>query len=149
MPLGPSTSNLISPWIFHKLYIYIITLKLTVKMRVTFLLSCLVYVCVCVCVHVCFHPMYSGRQTCGCTSRGHTGGSLHRISPSSFCGACLNFYREKDSAILFSRRPSSRMLCAHKLIALHLLGVIYLFIYFLFILLIYFLVRKNEKSQFV
>ena len=40
------------------------------------------------------------------TSRGHTGGRSHRIShPSSFCGACLNFSREKDSAILFPRRP--------------------------------------------
>ena len=34
------------------------------------------------------------------TSRGHTGGRSHRIShPPSFCGACLNFSREKDSAI--------------------------------------------------
>ena len=40
----------------------------------------------------------------GRTSRGHTGGS-HRIShPPSFCGACLNFSREKDSAIPFPRR---------------------------------------------
>ena len=40
------------------------------------------------------------------TSRGHTGGRSHRIShPPSFCGACLNFSREKDSAIPFPRRP--------------------------------------------
>ena len=38
----------------------------------------------------------------GRTSRGHTGGRSHKIShPSSFCDACLNFYREKDSAIPF------------------------------------------------
>ena len=38
-------------------------------------------VCVCVCLSVCCHrnPIYSGRQTCGRTSRGHTGGRSHRI----------------------------------------------------------------------
>ena len=58
---------------------------------------------VCVCVCVSCHPVYSVRQTCGRTSRGHTGRS-HRISPPFFCGACLNFYREKDSAVPFPRR---------------------------------------------
>ena len=58
-----------------------------------------------VCVCVCSHPIYSGRQLCGRTSRGHTGGRSHRISPPSFCGACLNFSREKDSAVPFPRRP--------------------------------------------
>ena len=57
------------------------------------------------CIALCCHPIYSGRQTCGRTSRGYTGGRLHRISPPSFCGACLNFYREKDLAIPFLRRP--------------------------------------------
>ena len=33
------------------------------------------------------------------TPAGVTGGRSHRISPSSFCGAYLNFYREKDSAV--------------------------------------------------
>ena len=38
--------------------------------------------------------------------RGHTGGRSHRIShPPSFCGACLYFSREKDSAVPFHRRP--------------------------------------------
>ena len=38
----------------------------------------------------------------GCTSRGHTRERSHRISHSpSFCSACLNFSREKDSAIPF------------------------------------------------
>ena len=43
-----------------------------------------------VCVRVLPSP-YSGRQTCGRTSRGHTGGRSYRISPPSFCSACLNF----------------------------------------------------------
>ena len=58
-----------------------------------------------VCVCVFCHPIYSGRQACGRTSRGHTRGRSHRISPPSFCGACLNFSREKDSAVPFPRRP--------------------------------------------
>ena len=42
----------------------------------------------------------------GSTSRGHTGGRSHRnFHPPSFCGACLNFSREKESAIPFPRRP--------------------------------------------
>ena len=59
--------------------------------------------CVCGC-----HPIYSG----------HTGGKSHRISPPSFCGACLNFSREKDSVIPFPRRPCSRILCTNDLIVL-------------------------------
>ena len=43
---------------------------------------------------MCCHPIYSGRQTCGGTSRGHRKRS-NRISPPFFSGACLNFYREK------------------------------------------------------
>ena len=40
-----------------------------------------------VCV-VCCLFIYSGRQACGRTSWGHTGGRPHRIShPPSFCGA--------------------------------------------------------------
>ena len=59
-----------------------------------------------VCVCVCCHPIYSGRQVvCGRTSRGHKSGRSHRISPPSFCGAFLNFSREKDSAVPFPRRP--------------------------------------------
>ena len=64
---------------------------------------CYCHECV-VCV-VCCHLIYSGRRTCGRTSRGHTGGRAHRISPPSCCGACLNFNREKDPAIPFF--PSS------------------------------------------
>ena len=67
-------------------------------------------VCVCVCVFVCvcvcfFFPSILDIKFVGRTSRGHTGGRSHRIShPPSFCGACLNFSREKDSAIPFPRR---------------------------------------------
>ena len=54
----------------------------------------------CVCV---FFPFILDIKFVGRTSRGHTGGRSHRIShPPSFCGACLHFSREKDSAIPFS-----------------------------------------------
>ena len=56
----------------------------------------------CMCV---FFPFTLDIRFVGRTSRGHTGGRSHRIShPPSFCGACLNFSREKDSAIPFPRR---------------------------------------------
>ena len=59
--------------------------------------------CVCVCV---FFPFILDIKFVGRTSRGHTGGRSHRIShPPSFCGACLNFSPEKDSAFPFRRRP--------------------------------------------
>ena len=62
-----------------------------------------VSVCVCVCV---FFPSILDIKFVGRTSRGHTGGRSHRIfHPPSFCGACLDFCREKDSAIPFPRRP--------------------------------------------
>ena len=57
---------------------------------------------VCVCV---FFPSILDIKFVGRTSRGHTGGRSHRIfNPPSFCGACLDFCREKDSAIPFPRR---------------------------------------------
>ena len=63
----------------------------------------IVVLTVCVCVF-CFFPFILDIK--GRTSRGHTGGRSHRIShPPSFCCACLNFSREKDSAIPFHRRP--------------------------------------------
>ena len=53
-----------------------------------------------------FFPFILDIKFVGRTSRGHTGGRSHRIShPPSFCGACLKFSREKDSAIPFPRRP--------------------------------------------
>ena len=58
--------------------------------------------CVCVCV---FFLFILDIKFVGRTSRGHTGGRSHRIShPPSFCGACLNFSRDKDPAIPFPRR---------------------------------------------
>ena len=60
-------------------------------------------VSVCVCV---FFPFILDIKFVGRTSRDHTGGRSHRIShPPSFCGAGLNFSREKDAAITFPRRP--------------------------------------------
>ena len=56
----------------------------------------LVILCVCVCV---FFPSILDIKFVGRTSRGHTVGRSHRIfNPPSFCGACLDFCREKDSA---------------------------------------------------
>ena len=57
-------------------------------------------ICVCVCVCVCFLPIHSGHQVRWTYQPGS-----HRIShPPSFCGACLNFSREKDSAFPFPHR---------------------------------------------
>ena len=76
---------------------------------------------VCVCA---FFPFILDIKFVGRTSRGHTGGRSHRIShPPSFCGACLRFSPEKDSAIPFPRRPWSRILCTNDLIVLHPLGI--------------------------
>ena len=59
-----------------------------------------------------FFPFILDIKFVGRTSRGHTGGRSHKIFHPSFCGACLNFSREKDSAIpFFPRRPLSRILC--------------------------------------
>ena len=68
------------------------------------------------------HPdAFTQAPTCVCAFSSHSfwtsssldvpagvtqGGRPHRIfHPPSFCGACLNFSREKDSAIPFPRRP--------------------------------------------
>ena len=57
-------------------------------------------------LNVRFFPSILDIKFVGRTSRGHTGGRSHRIfNPPSFCGACLDFCREKDSAIPFPRRP--------------------------------------------
>ena len=83
--------------------------------------------CVCVCV---FFPSILDIKFVGRTSRGHTEGRPHRIfNPPSFCGACLDFCREKDSAIPFPRRPWSRILCTNELIVLHPLGIFFLFFF--------------------
>ena len=86
-------------------------------------------VCLCVCVCV-FFPFILDIKFVGRTSQGHTGGRSHRIShPPSFCGACLNFSREKDSAVPFPRRPLSRILCTNDFIVLHPLGILFLFFF--------------------
>ena len=64
---------------------------------------------------VCFLPIYCGHQVRWTYQPGS-----HRIfHPPSFCGACLNVSREKDSAIPFPRRPRSRILCTNDSIVLH------------------------------
>ena len=45
------------------------------------------------------HPICSGRQTCGRTSQGHTGGRSQRTSSPSFWGASLFFHQEKDLTV--------------------------------------------------
>ena len=67
----------------------------------------------------------------------------HRIShPPSFCGACLNFSCEKNSAIPFPRRPWSRILCTNDFdrSLLDLLGI------FIFIFILFF-IFSEEKPQ--
>ena len=86
----------------------------------------------CVCVVCVFFPFIVDIKFVGRTSWGHTGGRSHRVShPPSFCGACLYFSREKDSAIPFPRRLSSRILCTNDLVVLHPLGIFILFFSFL------------------
>ena len=78
-----------------------------------------------------FFPFILDIKFVGRTSRGHKGGRSHRIShPPSFCGACLNFSREKDPVIPFPRRLRSRILCTNDLIVLHSLGIFILFFNF-------------------
>ena len=57
--------------------------------------------------------------------------------PPSFCGACLNSSREKDSGVPFPRRPGSRIWRTNDQIVLHLLVIFIFYIFF-----------KKEKSQF-
>ena len=59
-------------------------------------------VCVCVCVR--FLPIHSGLQWTY-QPGSHRKKVTQDFHPPSFCGACLNFSREKDSAIPFPRRP--------------------------------------------
>ena len=89
--------------------------------------------CVCVCVCVCFviPLILDARHVDGCTSRGHTQEEGYTGPvPPSFCGACLIFYREKDSAI-----PSP-----HEQIVLHLLGIIFIIVSY------FFFMRENPSS---
>ena len=61
--------------------------------------------CIIMCVFVFFQFILDIKFV-GRTSRGHTGGRSNRIfHPPSFCGACLDFSREKISVTPFPRRP--------------------------------------------
>ena len=62
---------------------------------VLFRLQCSTSLC------VCFLPIHSGHQVRWTNQPG----SRRIFHPPSFCGACLNFSREKNSAIPFPRRP--------------------------------------------
>ena len=91
----------------HQKWYHQILQKVQNLMQYDYIPSCTVYTVVqqyvCVCV---FFPFILDIKFVGRTSRGHTGGRSHRIfNPPSFCGACLDFCREKDSAIPFPRRP--------------------------------------------
>ena len=83
-------------------FLFFLYSKETTSLKSTIHNSCYTFrVCVCV-----FFPSILDIKFVGRTSRGHTGGRSHRIfNPPSFCGACLDFCREKDSAIPFPRRP--------------------------------------------
>ena len=67
--------------------------------------------CVCVCVCVCCHPIYSGRQTCGRTRRGHTG-FLH--FPSAALALIFIARRIQPPLSLVDREVE--LLCTHELI---------------------------------
>ena len=59
---------------------------------------------------------------------GHTGGRSHRISPPSFCGACLYFLARRIQPF-FSLVDREVLRTTNDLIVLHLLGIIYIYIY--------------------
>ena len=88
-----SRLNLLVPNFY--VYFYVCRIRLHVSLHLSNFLPVFV-----------FFPFILDIKFVGRTSRGRTGGRSHRIShPPSFCGACLNFSREKDSAIPFPRRP--------------------------------------------
>ena len=82
------------------------------------------------------HPVYSGRQTTpfdwyvnaptGVTQEeGYTCVLFYFFIHLPSAVLALIFYREKDSAVPFPRRPWSRILCTHDIIVLHLLGIMW------------------------
>ena len=78
-------------------------------------------------------------RSLSCVPRSHRKKVTQVSLPPSFCGDCLNFSREKHSAVPFPRGPLSRVLRTNNLIVLHLLGI-FLFIYL-------FLVRKTPSHR--
>ena len=94
--------------------------------------TCTMCVCVCVVIPFVLDVRLVDAPAGVTQEEGHTGGRSH----TGFLHlpfACLNFYREKDSAIPFPRRPRKRILCTHELVILHLLGVIFFFFVFFFL----------------
>ena len=86
------------------------------------------YLCVC----VCCHTIYSGRQVCRRTSRGHTHkeghtGFLHL--PSAVL--TLTFLARRIQPVSSPRRPLSRTLCTNDLIVLYLLGILSFILFFI------------------
>ena len=63
-------------------------------------------------VCVCCHPIYSGRQTCGRTSRGHTGRRSQKTSAPSLCSAVL-------ALILIARRIQPSFSLVSRKVELH------------------------------
>ena len=108
--------------------LYTVSCILYTVQCILYTVYCILYIVYCVCV---FFPFILDIKFVGRTSRCHTGGRSYRISHPPFCGACLNFSREKDSAVPFPRRLWSRILCTNDLIVLHLLGIFILFFSFL------------------
>ena len=111
--------------------LYVMTIHTYIHLPSTTILRFLACVCVCACVlfiklhitaqsdpvKVCvcvFFPFILDVRLVDVPARvtqeeGHTEGKSHRIfHPPSFCGACLYFSREKDSAVPLLRRPRSR-----------------------------------------
>ena len=72
----------------------VVAIKINKKQRYEML-------CVCVFSYLLFWTSSSLDVPTGVTQEGHTGFFIHLPS----AGACLNFSREKDSAIPFPRRP--------------------------------------------
>ena len=69
---------------------------------------------VCVCV---FSPIYSGRQTCGRTSRGHTGILVH-LSSVVFALIC---FARRIQLVISLVDLEVEFLCVNELFVLHLL----------------------------
>ena len=91
--------------------------------------------CLCVCCHLPFIPdVRLVDVPAGVTQEeGHTG-----FSPPSFCGACLNFSREKDSPVPFPRRNVKSNFVCYQINRSPPVGHKFIFKYFF--------VRKNPRS---
>ena len=77
---------------------------------------------------VCRHPIQSGRQTCGRSGRGHTG-FLHL----PFAVLAYVFIARMTQPALSLVDREVEFLCAHELIVLHWLGMVFIYIYIFFL----------------